>query len=125
MNEAETIADHIDPALVAAGWGDVEGSRIRREYLIAPGWLESFGRRGKSLTADYLLLTSRAAVRQADSLTPNWGRVGDLMLRALVPVSSAILRELSNLPWPTSIPTARRIVRPGVPTASSGGWWSG
>ena len=32
MNEAETRAEHIDPALKAAGWGVVEGSRIRREY---------------------------------------------------------------------------------------------
>ncbi len=29
MNEAETRAEHIDPALAAAGWGVVEGSRIR------------------------------------------------------------------------------------------------
>ncbi len=55
MNEAETRADHIDPALVAAGWGVVEGSRIRREYPIAPGRLEGYGRRGKSLSADYVL----------------------------------------------------------------------
>jgi hypothetical protein len=32
MNEAETRAGHIDPALNAAGWQVVEGSRIRREY---------------------------------------------------------------------------------------------
>jgi type I site-specific restriction endonuclease len=32
MNEAETRAEHIDPALAKAGWGVVEGSRIRREY---------------------------------------------------------------------------------------------
>jgi len=37
MNEAETRAEHIDPALKAAGWGVVEGSRIRREYPITPG----------------------------------------------------------------------------------------
>jgi type I restriction enzyme R subunit len=55
MNEAETRAEHIDPALTAAGWGVVEGSRIRREYKIAPGRLEGYGRRGKSLTADYVL----------------------------------------------------------------------
>jgi len=30
MNEAETRAEKIDPALKAAGWGVVEGSRIRR-----------------------------------------------------------------------------------------------
>ena len=55
MNEAETRAEHIDPALQAAGWGVVEGSRIRREYPITLGRLEGFGRRGKPLTADYVL----------------------------------------------------------------------
>lgn len=33
MNEAETRAEHIDPALREAGWGVVEGSRIRREVF--------------------------------------------------------------------------------------------
>ena len=55
MNEAETRAEHIDPALKAAGWGVVEGSRIRREYLITPGRIEGHGRRGKPLIADYVL----------------------------------------------------------------------
>ncbi len=55
MNEAETRAEHIDPALKAAGWGVVEGSRIRREYTITLGRLEGSGRRGKPLVADYVL----------------------------------------------------------------------
>ncbi len=55
MNEAETRAEHIDPALKAAGWGVVEGSRIRREYPITLGRIEGAGRRGKPLTADYVL----------------------------------------------------------------------
>ena len=55
MNEAETRAEHIDPALKAAGWGVVEGSRIRREYPITLGRIEGLGRRGKALTADYVL----------------------------------------------------------------------
>src|SRR5450631_3759487 len=55
MNEAETRADHIDPALQAAGWGVVEGSRIRREYNITLGRLEGQGRRAKPLIADYVL----------------------------------------------------------------------
>jgi len=55
MNEAETRAEHIDPALAAVGWGVVEGSRIRREFPIAPGRIEGLGRRGKPLTADYVL----------------------------------------------------------------------
>ena len=55
MNEAETRAEYIDPALKAAGWGVAEGSRIRREYHITPGRIEGFGRRGKPLKADYIL----------------------------------------------------------------------
>jgi type I restriction enzyme R subunit len=55
MNEAETRAEYIDPALKAAGWGVVDGSRIRREYPITPGRIEGQGRRGKPLTADYVL----------------------------------------------------------------------
>ncbi|MFN7896877.1 MAG: EcoAI/FtnUII family type I restriction enzme subunit R [Cyanobacteriota bacterium] len=72
MNEAETRAELIDPLLVAAGWGVVEGSRIRREFPIAPGRLEGGGRRGKSLSADYVLSyrnTALAVVEaKADSL---------------------------------------------------------
>ncbi|MBS1211282.1 MAG: putative restriction endonuclease, partial [Proteobacteria bacterium] len=55
MNEAETRAEHIDPALAAAGWGVVEGSRIRREYPITLGRIKGAGKRGKALTADYVL----------------------------------------------------------------------
>src|SRR6266446_323615 len=56
MNEAETRAEHIDPALKEAGWGVVEGSRIHREYLIAPGRLEGYGLRAKPEIADYILM---------------------------------------------------------------------
>jgi len=55
MNEAETRAEYIDPALKTAGWGVVEGSRIRREYPITLGRIEGHGKRGKALTADYVL----------------------------------------------------------------------
>jgi len=55
MNEAETRAEHIDPALKAAGWGVAEGSRIRREYVIAPGRIEGHGKRSRPLKADYVL----------------------------------------------------------------------
>jgi type I restriction enzyme, R subunit len=67
MNEAETRAEHIDPALQAAGWGVVEGSRIRREYPITLGRIEGSGRRGKPLIADYLLIhrNTRLAVIEA------------------------------------------------------------
>ena len=67
MNEAETRAEHIDPALAQAGWGVVEGSRIRREYPIAPGRLEGRGRRAAPLSADYVLIhrNTRLAVVEA------------------------------------------------------------
>src|SRR5213595_1361039 len=70
MNEAETRAEHIDPALKAAGWGVVEGSRIRREYSIAPGRIEGHGRRGKSVMADYVLeyRNTKLAVVEAKAL---------------------------------------------------------
>src|SRR5437867_585687 len=70
MNEAETRAEHIDPALKAAGWGVVEGSRVRREYLIAPGRIEGHGRRGKPLCADYVLefRNTKLAVVEAKAL---------------------------------------------------------
>jgi type I restriction enzyme R subunit len=49
MNEAETRAEYIDPALAAAGWGVVEGSRVRRDYMISPGRIEGQGRRGQPI----------------------------------------------------------------------------
>ena len=70
MNEAETRAEHIDPALKAAGWGVVEGSKILREYPITPGRIEGHGRRGKPLTADYALVyrNRKLAVIEAKAL---------------------------------------------------------
>ncbi len=58
MNEAETRAEHIDPALSAAGWGVVDGSRVLREHPITLGALKGTagaGRR-KGLAADYVLV---------------------------------------------------------------------
>ena len=67
MNEAETRAEHIDPALKAAGWGVVEGSKILREYPITPGRIEGLGRRGRSHHADYVLVyrNHKLAVNEA------------------------------------------------------------
>ena len=54
MNEAETRAELIDPALKVAGWGVVEGSRVRRE-VITLGRLQGAGKRAKQDIADYVL----------------------------------------------------------------------
>jgi type I restriction enzyme R subunit len=67
MNEAETRAEHIDPALKAAGWGVVEDSKILREYPITPGRIEGLGRRARSHHADYVLVyrNHKLAVNEA------------------------------------------------------------
>ena len=72
MNEAETRAELIDQTLAAAGWGVAEGSRIRREYPITLGRLEGARKRGKSLTADYVLeyRNTKLAVVEAKA----WGK---------------------------------------------------
>ncbi len=56
MNETETRAEHIDPALKAAGWGVVDGSKILREYPITQGRLEGRGKRAQKMIADYILM---------------------------------------------------------------------
>ncbi len=55
LNEAETRAELIDPALAQAGWGKVDGSRIRRE-VITLGRLQGAGTRAKQDVADYVLI---------------------------------------------------------------------
>ena len=59
MNEAETRAEHVDPALKAAGWGVIEGSRVLREHGITLGRLQGRGgksTRAKAEIADYVLV---------------------------------------------------------------------
>jgi type I restriction enzyme R subunit len=69
MNESQTRGEHIDTALKAAGWGIVEGSKISREFPITKGRLEGLGRRGRSLSADYVLIyrNHKLAVVEAKS----------------------------------------------------------
>jgi len=52
--EADTRANRIDPVLRAAGWGEVECSRIYRE-LICPGRIVAGGQRANPLSCDYVL----------------------------------------------------------------------
>ena len=55
LTEADTRAQLIDPALQAAGWGVVEGSRVRRE-VITLGRLTGGGKRSRGESADYVLI---------------------------------------------------------------------
>jgi len=56
MNEEETRAEYIDPKLKASGWGEVEGSKVRREYYFTLGRIQTGGNRIKPEKADYLLV---------------------------------------------------------------------
>lgn len=56
MNEAETRAEYIDPKLKARGWGEIEGSKVLREYRITEGKIQTGGLRGKPEIADYILV---------------------------------------------------------------------
>ena len=56
MNESETRAEYIDPLLKASGWGEVEESRILREFRITDGKIQVGGKRSKPEIADYILV---------------------------------------------------------------------
>jgi len=83
MNESETRAEHIDPALKEAGWGVVDGSKILREYPITPGRIEGHGKHSKPLIADYVLVyrNHKLAVIEAkawdEELTEGGGQAKD------------------------------------------------
>jgi type I restriction enzyme R subunit len=73
MNEAETRAELIDPALREAGWGVVSESRTRRE-MIAPGRIMGKGKRAKPLSCDYVLVyrNTKLATIEAKAATKSY-----------------------------------------------------
>ena len=88
MNEAETRAEHIDPALKAAGWGVVDGSRVLREHGITPGRLQGGGGKGartRAEVADYVLLyrnTKLAVIDESQQPLPHQAFTGALTAKA-------------------------------------------
>lgn len=56
MNESETRAEYIDPKLKASGWGELEGSKVLREFRITEGRIQVGGTRAKPEIADYILV---------------------------------------------------------------------
>jgi len=55
MNEVETRAELIDPALKARGWGEIADTKVFREFHITDGKIQTGGRRNRPLIADYIL----------------------------------------------------------------------
>ena len=80
MNEAETRAELIDPALRASGWGVVESSRVLREHHITAGKIQTGGR-SKPLIADYVLVYMGRKLATIEAKSVNLG-VGEGVAQA-------------------------------------------
>ena len=92
MNESETRAELIDPALQAAGWGVVERSRIRRDYTITLGRTHGHGiyaihalQNARNLFDSHLV----ALAAETQRLTP----IYEQKLAALVALKKSLLHQ--------------------------------
>ncbi|MFA5994131.1 MAG: DEAD/DEAH box helicase family protein [Parcubacteria group bacterium] len=73
MNESETRAEYIDPKLKASGWGEVEGSKVLREFRITDGKIQTGGMRGKPEIADYILVYKNCKIGVIEAKAENLG----------------------------------------------------
>lgn len=71
MNESETRAEYIDPKLKASGWGEVEGSKVLREFRITDGRIQTGGLRGKPEIADYILVYKNCKIGVIEAKAEN------------------------------------------------------
>ncbi len=71
MNEAQTRAELIDPALQKSGWGVISGAKILREVQITNGKIEGFGQNARGFIADYVLVykNQKLAVIEAKKIS--------------------------------------------------------
>lgn len=72
MNEAETRAEYIDPKLKEAGWGEIENSKILREFHITDGRIGNGGLRGKAEIADYILVYKNRKIAVIEAKAENF-----------------------------------------------------
>ena len=73
MNEAETRAEYIDPKLKDCGWGEVEGSKVLREFHISDGKILIGGSRGKPDIADYVLVYKNRKIGVIEAKSVEYG----------------------------------------------------
>ena len=71
MNEAETRAEYIDPKLKASGWGEVDGSKVLREFRITDGKIQTGGTRAKPEIADYILVYKNCKIGVIEAKAEN------------------------------------------------------
>ena len=130
--EADTRANRIDPVLREAGWGVVEGSKIRRE-MICPGRITGGGGRANPLSADYVLsyrdrkLAVIEAKRAGLGHTSGVGQAKDVERQPPCPVPTASLagavtvaaavRSAQSAPFWSAARLSAEVV--GATTASS------
>ena len=155
MNEAETRAEHIDPAIKAAGWSVVEGSRVLREHCITLGRLQGSGGKGaraKAEIADYVLVyrNTKLAVIEAKAwdkpLTEGVGQAKSYAAKLAVrftyatngqaiygiDMTTGAEGEVANYPGPEELwkltnarPSVWRDRFAAVPFEDKGGTWQG
>ncbi|MDD2753749.1 MAG: DEAD/DEAH box helicase family protein [Candidatus Portnoybacteria bacterium] len=71
MNESETRAEYIDPKLKASGWGEIEGSKVLREFRITDGKIQTGGTRSKPEIADYILVYKNQKIGVVEAKAEN------------------------------------------------------
>ncbi len=152
MNEADTRANLIDPVLKAAGWNEVDGSKILREFLIAPGRIEVRGKKRSSVKADYVLtyrnhqLAIVEAKSDESSVTEGVGQAKDYAQKMSVrftyatngkgiyeiDMETGVERDVSRYPTPEElwdrtfeVPNAWRDRFAAVPLHDKGGMYDG
>lgn len=81
MNEAETRAEYIDPKLKASGWGEIEGSKVLREFRITDGKILVGGTRAKPEITDYILVYKNQKIAVVEAKAENLG-VGEGVAQA-------------------------------------------
>jgi type I restriction enzyme R subunit len=130
MNEAETRAELIDPALKAAGWGVVEASRVRRE-VITLGRLQGAGVRAAQDIADHVLTcrnyklavieAKRRELPDTEGVAPRIAgiRIWAALCRKLTDAGTAFAREDTSPVLYTGAEVSTASTRISLPRASA------